>query len=104
MRLFERRTLVQFFRKHPDAKGLLLAWAKEIERARYENPAQIRQRYGSADFVGDKVVFDIGGNKYRLVARVRYARPKAKPPLNGMVLIVFLGTHEAYDAVDVTGL
>lgn len=99
-----RSALVQFFRKHPDSRGPLLAWAKEIEHARYENPAQLRQRHGSADFVGDKVVFDIGGNKYRLVAEVRYARPKAKPPLHGMVFILFVGTHDAYDRIDVTRL
>jgi mRNA interferase HigB len=104
MRLYERRTVVQFSRRYPDAQHPLLAWANEIEAAHYENPAQLRQRYRSADFVGDKVIFNIGGNKYRLVARVLYANPRTKPPLNGTVFIVFLGTHEQYDDVEVEEL
>lgn len=67
------------------------------------NAAQLRQQFGSADFVQDKVLFDIGGNKYRLIVRVRYAvrRPN---PLNGMVLILFLGTHAQYKRLNVNEL
>jgi mRNA interferase HigB len=105
MRLYERRTVTNFVRRYPDAEQPLLAWANEIEAAHYETPAQIRQRHGSADFVaGDKVIFDIGGNKYRLVVRVRYANLRAQPPLNGMVFILFLGTHREYDKIDVANL
>ena len=105
MRLYERRTVIQFARRYPDAEHPLLAWLKEIKAARYESPAQLRQRHGGADFfVGDKVCFDIGGNKYRLVAIVRYANLQAKPPLNGMVLILFLGTHREYDKIDIANL
>jgi mRNA interferase HigB len=104
MRLYERRTITQFIRRYEDARHTLLAWANEIEEAHYENPAQLRQRHGSADFVGDKVIFDILNNRYRLIARVRYADLRVEPPLNGMVFIVFLGTHAQYDRVDVTKL
>jgi len=54
--------------------------------------------------VGDKVIFDIGGNKYRLVVSVRYANLKRQPSLNGIVFILFLGTHEQYDKIDVAKL
>ena len=104
MRLYERRTVKRFIRRCRDAQSALLAWLNEIETAHYESPAQIRQRYRSADFVGDKVVFNIGGNKYRLVVRVRYANLTTHPPLNGMMFILFLGTHEQYDAIDVADL
>jgi mRNA interferase HigB len=105
MRLYEQRTVIQFFRRYPDAEHSLLAWLKEIKDARYENPAQLRQRHGSADFfIDDKVCFNIGGNKYRLVAMIRYANLQAKPPLNGMVFILFLGTHREYDKIDIANL
>lgn len=104
MRLYERRTVIQFLRRYRDAENPLLAWLNEIEAAHYENPAQLRQQHGAADFVGEKVIFDIGGNKYRLIARVRYANLRADPPLNGMVFILFIGTHEQYDGIDVTKL
>jgi hypothetical protein len=51
-----------------------------------------------------QVIFDIGGNKYRLIVRFRYARPSAKPPLNGIALVKFIGTHQEYDAIDVEKL
>ena len=104
MRLYERRTITQFISRYEDARHPLLAWVREIEAARYESPVQLRRRHGSADFVGDKVVFDILNNRYRLIARVRYADLRAEPPLNGMVFIVFLGTHAQYDRVDVEKL
>jgi mRNA interferase HigB len=56
-------------------------------------PLDIKDRYRTADFVGrDRVVFNIGGNKYRLIVAIDYARH--------IVLIKFIGTHEDYDNVD----
>lgn len=104
MRLYERRTIAQFIRRYDDARDALLAWANEIEEARYESPAELRRRHSSADFVGDKVIFDIVRNRYRLIARVRYADLRAEPPLNGMVFILFLGTHAQYDRIDIANL
>jgi mRNA interferase HigB len=65
---------------------------------------QVKNRHRSADFVKDKVIFDVGGNKYRLIVRFRYARPSSKPPLNGIALVKFIGTHQEYDAIDVEKL
>ena len=104
MRLYIRRTVVDFTHRYPDAEQPLLAWLNEIEGAHYENPTQLRQQHGSADFVGDKVVFDIGWNRYRLVARIIYADLQANPPLNGIVFILFIGTHKQYDRIDVAKL
>jgi mRNA interferase HigB len=102
--VLEERTLKAFWTRFPQAMGPLVAWLKEVERARWRTTADIRARFGSADFVGDKVVFNIGGNKYRLVVRFRYADPTATPPLNGIALILFIGTHADYDKIDVTAL
>ena len=104
MRLLTASRLIQFWRQYPDAKGPLLAFIKEIDGARYENPAQLKARHRSADFVGDKVIFNVGSNKYRLIVRFRYARPSAVPPLNGIALVLFIGTHGEYDDLDVAAL
>jgi mRNA interferase HigB len=104
MWIIKESQLKDFWKRHPDAQGPLVAWVREIEAARYETTAQVKARHGSADFVTDKVIFNIGGNKYRLIVRLRYARPTAKPPLNGIAKILFIGTHKAYDALDVDAL
>lgn len=104
MWIVKETQLKDFWKRCPDAKGPLAAWIREIEAARYENPAQLKARHGSADFVKDKVIFDIGGNKYRLIVRFRYARSSAVPPLNGIAYILFVGTHADYNNVDVPNL
>lgn len=104
MWLIEERILKAFWKVNPPAKAPLVAWLKEVEGARWQNTVEIRARYRTADFVGDKVVFNIGGNKYRLVVRFRYADLTAKPPLNGIAFVVFVGTHAEYDKIDVAAL
>ena len=65
-----------------------------VEKAARSGPAQVRATFGSADFLaGNRVVFDIKGNAYRLVAQVKYA------PLF-LVFVRFLGTHAEYDCID----
>ena len=104
MWLLKETQLSEFWKRHADAKGPLLAFIKEVEAARYETPAEVKAKHRSADFVKDKVVFNIGGNKYRLIVRLTYARPLAVPPLNGIALVLFIGTHREYDDVDVAAL
>jgi mRNA interferase HigB len=66
-----------------------------VEKAAWSNPAQVRAVFGAADFLGNnRIVFDIKGNTYRLVAQVKYA------PLF-LVFIRFVGTHAEYDRIDV---
>jgi mRNA interferase HigB len=65
-----------------------------VEKAAWSGPAQVRRAFGSADFLaGNRIVFDIKGNSYRLVVQVKYA------PLF-LVFVRFLGTHAEYDRVD----
>lgn len=104
MWIIKESQLKEFWRTYPDARGPLGAWIKEIEATRYENPAQVRAKHGSADFVKDKVIFDIRGNKYRLIVRLKYAQPAATPPLNGIAHVLFIGTHEEYGELNVEAL
>ncbi len=104
MWIVKESQLKELWKRCPEAKGPLVAWIKEIGTARYENPAQLRARYRSADFVSDKVIFNIGGNKYRLIVRFKYARPSSNPPLHGIAFVVFVGTHDEYDDLDVAVL
>jgi mRNA interferase HigB len=88
-------TLRAFWEKHPTAKGPLEAWSRAASKATWTSPTDIKNAFGTnVDFVADdRVIFDIGGNKYRLIARIAYA------PFN-RVLIKFIGTHAEYDKVD----
>jgi mRNA interferase HigB len=85
---------VAFWKKYPDAEQPLRAWFHEVEKAAWRSPTEVRARYGTADFVGDRVVFDIRGNRYGLVVQVKYA------PIC-LVYIRFIGTHQAYDEIAV---
>jgi len=93
MRVIAKSTLRKFWERHPDAEEPLLAWFREVEKEDWDSPAKVKQKYRSASFVGDRVVFNIKGNNYRLVVRVNYAYR--------VVLIRFVGTHKQYDAIDV---
>ena len=94
MRLFNRSTLVAFWKKHADAEKPLRLWFSLVTKAQWAGPADVRRVFGTADFLaGNRVVFDIKGNSYRLVAQITYA------PLF-LVFIRFIGTHAEYDRID----
>lgn len=93
MRVFALSTLRAFWENHADAQQPLRAWFAEAERAQWTGPQDIRDRYRTADFLrGNRVVFNIKGNTYRLIVAIKYDF-KA-------VYIRFVGTHAEYDAVD----
>jgi mRNA interferase HigB len=93
MYVIKKKTLADFWQKHADAAFPLIAWFKEANAADWKQPQEIRDRYRSADFLpGNRVVFNIGGNKYRLVVKIAY-----KP---GLIYIRFVGTHAEYDKID----
>lgn len=90
MRLLGVIKLEEFRQKHGDARGPLDAWRKEVEQATWQTPRDIKQRYKTADFLaGNRVIFNIKGNAYRLVVQVRYQ--------NGIVAVEWIGTHAEYD-------
>lgn len=89
MRLAGTDIIDLFTRKHANAKEALRTWRVEAERATWKTPQDIKDRYRSADFLSDnRVIFNIKGNHYRLVVKVRYQ--------NGIVLIEWVGTHAEY--------
>lgn len=93
MRIIARAPLRDFSARYPDAKAPLDAWWAEAHRSSWATPADIKTMYGSASFLGgNKVVFNIAGNKYRLIVKFEYRL--------GMGYIRFIGTHAEYDAID----
>lgn len=93
MRIIAKKTLKEFWEKHPSARGALSSWYHETLRIDWKNPQDIKARYKSADFLTDnRVVFNIGGNKYRLVVKVNYEFK--------IVYVRFIGTHKDYDRIN----
>lgn len=94
MQVIARRTLREFWQRHPQAERPIRAWFAVVAKARWKGPADVKRRFGTTvDFVGDnRLIFDLGGNKYRLVVHVSYAF--------GRVLVKFMGTHTDYDRID----
>ena len=97
MRIIARKTLCDFWRKHPDAEGPLKAWFAESKGAIWHSMVDIKRRYATASIIdSERVVFNVGGNKYRLVVKVWFP---------GKALwIKFIGTHGSYDQIDVKNL
>jgi mRNA interferase HigB len=93
MRIVAIKTLRQFWSKHRDAEQSLKAWYAEAADAQWRTPQYILARYGSADLLsGNRVVFNVKGNQYRLVVKIHYN--------TGIVYIRFIGTHAEYDRID----
>ena len=95
MRVISRKPLREFADRHPQAKGPLDAWFGEASRADWASFAEVRAAYRSADVVaGNRVIFNIGGNKYRLIAKIAYK--------SRVLYVRFVGTHAEYDQIDAT--
>ncbi|WP_442592504.1 type II toxin-antitoxin system HigB family toxin [Parapusillimonas sp. JC17] len=92
MRVITNRRLVEFAAKHPDAGVPLQAWRRAMEAHVFNSFAALRQQFGSVDRVGDLYVFDIGGNKYRLIAFLHAAHQLA--------YVKHVLTHSEYDKGD----
>ena len=91
MRVISRRPLLEFGRQHADAIDPLDAWFRIMKRERFQNPNEVKARLGQTDFIGDTLaVFDIGGNKYRIVADVVFRFQ--------IVYVKHVFTHREYDA------
>lgn len=72
MKLISNRTLRQFADAHPQAEEPLQSWRRVVERNTFQNFAELRQAFRSVDKVDEQYVFNIGGNKYRLVTTIAY--------------------------------
>ena len=89
MKLISNKALREFAEIHPDAEASLQSWRRLIERSSYASFAELRSTFATIDKVGDRFVFNIGGNKYRLVATIAFA-PQ-------IVWVKALLTHKDYD-------
>jgi mRNA interferase HigB len=93
MRVIAKKTLKDYWRREPSAKAELEAWHSEARHAGWKTPADVKAKYGNASILRDgRAVFNICGNKYRLVVWVNYTY--------GVVYIRFIGTHREYDMID----
>lgn len=101
MRVIARRTLREFVdslegqKDQPAVKAALDAWFGEVSAAAWASTADVKRLYATASIVSaERIVFNIKGNDYRLVVAVDFEK--------GIVWIKWIGTHKAYDRIDVT--
>src|SRR5436853_5721364 len=93
MRIIAKKTLKDYWAKEPAARAALEAWHAEAKSAQWSAPADVKASYGSASILKDgRVVFNICGNKYRLVVWINYEF--------FTIYIRFVGTHKEYDVID----
>ncbi len=89
MHIISRKALQEFWEKHPDSEMPLKTWFKIIKCSRYRSFSHLRETFKTADKVGHKIVFNIAGNKYRLITIVHFQYAK--------VYIRYIMTHREYD-------
>jgi mRNA interferase HigB len=89
MHVITRKRLNEFVEKHPEAETALSRWYRLVNKADFASFAELRQAFPSADQVGKLTVFNVGGNKIRLIAAIHYNRKR--------LYIRAVLTHEEYD-------
>jgi mRNA interferase HigB len=95
MHVISRTRLMNFWKRHPDSETPLKIWFKKVKEGQWKSINQLKADFSTADYVGnDRVVFDIKGNKYRIVVLVFFAGQK--------MFIRFVGTQTEYDKIDAT--
>ena len=93
MRIISRKTLREYWERHPESEQPLLAWYQEVRQADWSTPARVIERFPNASILGDdRVVFRIRGGNYRIVVRIFYPAR--------CVYIRFVGTHREYDRIN----
>ena len=93
MNIHNRGTILKFWKRHGDSKRSLELWYNDVRSKNWAKPNDVIADYGSADIIGnDRIVFNIKGNKYRLVASINYQK--------GWLFIKFIGTHAEYNKID----
>lgn len=93
MRVISKKILREFWEIHSDAEQFLKTWHKEASLAIWRSPVDIKRDYVKASILkSGRVIFNICGNKYRLVVEINYSRQ--------MVFIRFIGTHQEYDRIN----
>ena len=93
MHVISYKRIKEFIKTHPDAELKLGRWYKWMKKGKYKNLAELRRKFPGMDYIGnDRYVFNISGNRYRLVAIIFLSTQ--------VVLIRFIGTHAEYNKID----
>jgi mRNA interferase HigB len=97
MVIIAKKAITEFIEKYPRSAKVMLEWYLKTKESDWTNFADIKRVFGATDSVGNGLyVFDIGGNKYRLIARIIFGART--------VFIRFIGTHKEYDKVKLSDL
>lgn len=97
MRVIAKRTLRDFWERHPDCEEQLKSWYREIERSEWSKINDLKKDYPGASILkGNRIVFNIKGNNYRLITRLNFEYQ--------ICWIRFIGTHAEYDKIDATNI
>lgn len=92
-RIISKRTLVEFWEKHPDSKIHIETWYETVRNAKWSKPSDVKSFYAKASILkNSRIVFNIKGNEYRLVVKVEYKKQ--------WIFVRFIGTHEQYNQID----
>jgi mRNA interferase HigB len=95
MRIISKKILKAYYTSEPMAESSLLSWIAAIEDAEFKNHNELKSQFRNASIIDDKrVIFNIHGNKYRLIVKIEYDFD--------LVFITWLGTHSQYDKIDAT--
>lgn len=94
MNIYNKSSIIEAYKKHKNSRLSLEIWYEEVESKTWKTPNQLKQEYrGNISILKNgRVVFNIKGNDYRLVAAINYE--------NGWLFIKFIGTHQEYDKID----
>jgi len=89
MHVISRKALLLFWQKHPDSKNSLVRWFKAMVANEFKTFNELRTPFPTVDKVGNLIIFNIGGNKYRLIVSIHFNR--------GKVYVRHVITHREYD-------
>ena len=96
-RIFAKSTLRKFWEKHADSEQYLKTWYDTAYSSNWKNPNDVKSTYANASILKEnRIVFNIKGNSYRLVAKFNYAKQ--------WIFIRFIGTHAEYDKIDANNI
>lgn len=96
-RIFSRGTLRTFWGKYPETEQSLKVWYEDVLAATWKSPTEVKRQYATASILKNgRIVFNIRGNSFRLVAHFDFVRQ--------MVYIRFVGSHKEYDKIDANSI
>jgi mRNA interferase HigB len=96
MVVISKGVLNKYFYKNPWAAGCMLEWYDKVKKADWANFSELKQTFNTTDYAEGFFIFDVGGNKYRIIARIIFRKRT--------VFIKFVGTHSDYDRVQLSDL